>query len=489
MTTSIPRLQAGMGGARHLTRRPEKRRGGMFEALHFRNYRLFWTGQLVSVTGTFMQGTAQQWLVLQLSKDPLALGVVGALQFGPSLVPLGAAVADRWPRRNVLVVTQAISGLLALLLFTLTVTHLVQIWHIYLLAFLLGLVNAVDMPSRQAFISEMVPGDYLLNAVSLNSAQFNVARIAGPGIAGALIALLGVPVLFLLNALSFVAVICGLLLMRVSDLVPVPNTHASRGIQGRLRDIGGGFRFIFGNRTVLITFIMIATVGTMGFNFNVVLPLEATSVLHAGPAVFGLLTSSLGVGALLGALMLARRSAPPTNTLLIATAAIFGLLEAAIALPATIPVVLAVIAVTGIFMSTFGASVNTRIQLSSPPELRGRVMAVFSMVWVGTTPIGNLIVSGVARSAGVHWSLAVSGIPCFLSAVVAFALWRHESRVAAARQPITVAPSPLDATVVPAAPALAEDLPRGANLRGFAARLRDRVPGRPNPHIQAARRD
>ncbi|HKS70819.1 MAG TPA: MFS transporter, partial [Ktedonobacterales bacterium] len=194
---------------------------GIFSALRHRNYRLFWFGQLVSVTGTFMQSTAQQWLVLTLTPNPLALGIVGALQFGPLLIPFGGAIADRWPRRNVLMATQTAAGLLALILFALTVTHAVQLWQVYVLALMLGIVNAVDMPTRQAFVSEMVPADSLLNAVSLNSAQFNASRIVGPGLAGALIALFGVPPLFLLNAVSFIAVIFGLLMMNLKDLVPV----------------------------------------------------------------------------------------------------------------------------------------------------------------------------------------------------------------------------------------------------------------------------
>src|SRR5690348_9734575 len=184
-------------------------RGSMFSALRIRNYRLFWTGQLVSVTGTFMQGTAQQWLVLRLTHDPLALGIVGALQFGPMLFLglFGGAIADRWPRRAVLVVTQSVAGVLALILWLLTVTNAVQIWQVFALALMLGIVNAVDMPTRQSFVSELVPSARLINAVSLNSAQFNVARIAGPGLAGLLIALFDVPFLFLLNAFSFLAVI------------------------------------------------------------------------------------------------------------------------------------------------------------------------------------------------------------------------------------------------------------------------------------------
>ncbi len=408
-------------------RRPEANvnRQRTFSALKFRNYRLFWTGQVVSVTGTFMQSTAQQWLVLKLSHgNPLALGIVGALQFGPLILPLGGAIADRWPRRNVLVVTQGVSAVLAFILFILTAAGITQIWHVCVLALLLGVINMVDMPTRQAFISEMVPPDHLLNAVSLNSAQFNVARIAGPGVGGALIFWLGIPLLFLLNALSFLAVIGGLLVMRPSELMPVPQRDPRHGV-ARIRALGDGFRFIRGNKSVLIAFIMIAVIGTMGFNFNVLLPLEATDVLHADAFVFGLLTSSLGAGALIGALVLARRGGAPTNRLLIGMAAVFGLLETAVALPRSIPATLAVIACAGFFMSSFSAAANTRVQLSSPPELRGRVMSVYSMVFIGTTPIGNLIVGAVASTAGVPWSFVVSGVPCVASALLALYLWRR----------------------------------------------------------------
>src|SRR5260221_330884 len=216
---------------------------GIFSALRYRNYRLFWFGQLVSVTGTFMQGTAQQWLVLSLSSNAIALGMVGAREFGPLLVPLGGAIADRWPRRSVLMCTQAIAGSLALVLFLLTVTGMVQLWHVFVLALLLGVNNAVDMPTRQAFVSEMVPRERLLNAVSLNSAQFNASRIVGPGLAGLLIALFCTPLLFLLNAISFLAVIVGLWLMRPSELMPVTRAAAAHGL-ARLRALGGGARVV-----------------------------------------------------------------------------------------------------------------------------------------------------------------------------------------------------------------------------------------------------
>ena len=381
----------------------------MFTALRHRNYRLFWLGQLISVTGTFMQGTAQQWLVLTLTSNPLALGIVGALQWGPLIVPFGGAISDRWPRRSILVVTQTCSGILACALFALTVTHQIQLWEVYLLALLLGLVNAVDMPTRQAFVSEMVNEDHLLNAVSLNSVQFNAARIAGPALAGVLIAVLGVPPLFFLNAISYIAVIVGLLLMRTSELMPVPPMARAENLAARVRALGDGTRFVWRSPQLLVTFLMLGVIGTLGFNFNVLLPLEAHDALHAGPQIFGLLTSALGIGALLGALWLARRTGAPSNRLLITMAAIFGVFEASVALSHSIPLTLLLIAMTGFAMTSFSASANTRTQLASPPEIRGRVMSVYTMLFVGTTPLGNLLVSEAASIGGVSWSFAHLG--------------------------------------------------------------------------------
>jgi len=401
-------------------------RGAMFSALRIRNYRLFWTGQLVSVTGTFMQGTAQQWLVLRLSHDPLALGIVGALQFGPMLFLglFGGAIADRWPRRTVLVVTQSVAGALALALWALTVTGAVQLWQVFTLALMLGIVNAVDMPTRQSFVSELVPSERLINAVSLNSAQFNVARIAGPGLAGLLIALFDVPFLFFLNAISFLAVIVSLLLMRSSELVAVPQAPRTHGM-ARLRALGDGIRFIRSSRMLAITFLLVGVIGTFGFNFNVLLPLEARVTLHADAIAFGLLSSSLGLGALIGALLLARRSGEPPNKLLVGTALTFGAFEVAVAFFTSQWIVMLLIAGTGFAMSSFSASANTRTQLSSPPILRGRVMSVYTTLFIGTTPIGNLLVSAVAANWGVPMAWVISGIPCLIAGLVAAWLWRR----------------------------------------------------------------
>lgn len=499
---SVKEVRPGAGWSGRRQQRETNVKQGIFSALRFYNYRLFWLGQLISVTGTFMQSTAQQWLVLTLTPNPVSLGIVGALQFGPMLIPLGGAVADRFPRRNVLMVTQAAAGLLAFILFLLTITHVVQLWHVYTLAFLLGLVNTVDMPTRQAFVSEMVPRENLLNAVSLNSAQFNASRIVGPGIAGALIALFGVPPLFLLNALSFIAVIVGLTLMHTSDLIPVPRHVGDE--RSQLQALSDGVRFVWENPRLRVTFLMVGVIGTLGFNFNVLVPLEASNTLHAGPAAFGLLSSALGVGALAGALLLAKRSGQPTNKWLAGMGAAFGLLLGSMLLAHTVQQAMVVMALIGFAMTSFSASANTRVQLASPPEIRGRVMSVYSMVFVGTTPFGNLIVSGLASSTGnVPLSFALSGLPCVLIALVAAYLWsRQPEPITGSQQaasisasqtlPPTIERGDAPANALPVAPPLdadaaaplasTPDLPHAS----LAARILPRTPGQPKLQPRAA---
>lgn len=418
-----PRRTSGSPNTSAHAPKPQSHR--TFAALGFRNFRLFWWGQVVSVTGTFMQSTAQQWLVLTLTKNPLALGVTGALQFGPSLIvgPFAGALIDRYPRRNILFATQIISGILAAALWLLTMLGVVQLWHVYVLALMLGLVTAIDNPTRQAFVSEMVPSSHLLNAISLNSVQFNVARIIGPAVAGELIAILGIPLMFLLNALSFIAVIFGLWAMRTQDLYLTPRrADASKG----MRAMGEGMRFIWANHNLRITMLMVAIIGTMGFNFNVLLPLLAKLTLHAGSQEFGMLTSALGAGALAGALGLARRGGRPTPRILLGTAALFGILESAAGLSSSLFVTLILIAATGAMMSTFAASANTTMQLSSPPEMRGRTMSVYTTIFIGTTPIGNLATSSLAAAFGVPVAFIFSGVPCLLAAGLAGWLWRRE---------------------------------------------------------------
>ena len=474
----------GMSGRAGVSKESKEPRQGMFAALRYRNYRLYWFGQLVSVTGTFMQGTAQAWLVLLLSKNPLSLGIVGALQFGPMLVPFGGAIADRFPRRTILICTQAVAGILALILFLLTVTNTVQLWHVFALAFALGLVNAVDNPTRQAFVSEMVPRESLLNAVSLNSAQFNASRIVGPGLAGELIYLLHVPPLFLLNAISYIAVIAGLVMIRRDELVPMPHSAVLHG-KARIRAMGDGARFVWRTPKLRTTFIMIAVLGIFGFNFNVLLPLEAKTALHAGSQVYGWLSSALGTGALIGALLLAQRRGEPSNRLLVWSGAAFGVLEAAIALTSSLALALVLVACTGFVMSMFSASANTRVQMSSPLELRGRVMSVYVMVFIGTTPIGNLFISSVAGNSGVPSAFVAAGIPCFVVALVAAWIWKRESRgmtAAVAGDPtfVVTAPQPGLPQTQPALPSASQE--RAASLPPRQA------PGQPTPQPRAATR-
>ena len=431
-----------------------------FAALRFRNFKLFWWGQVVSVTGTFMQSTAQQWLVLTLSKNPLALGITGALQFGPSLLlgPFAGGLIDRYPRRNILYVTQAGQAILAVALWALTFSGVVQLWHVYLLALLLGLFTAIDNPTRQAFVSEMVPTSHLLNAISLNSVQFNVARIVGPAIAGALIARLGIPLMFLLNAISFIAVIFGLWLMRAKDLYLTPRAEKGKPLHA-MRE---GVRFIWNNHDVRITFLLITVVGTLGFNFNVLLPLLAKVTLHAGAQEFGLLTSALGLGALAGALLLAWRGGRPTHAMMVGTAAAFGVLEALAGQTHSLIATLIFIAATGVVMSTFSASANTTVQLSAPPEMRGRVMSVYTTIFIGSTPIGNLATSSIAAGFGVPISFAFTGLPCLAAAGIAAWLWRRERGVRSSQGAVvvdsaevalaTTAETRLSAGVVPESP-------------------------------------
>lgn len=419
-----------------------KPRMGAFASLSIRNFRLFWLGQVISVSGTFMQSTAQDWLVLTLApKNPIALGITGALQFGPILLlgPLTGMLIDRYPRRAILFCTQTVAGLQALVLGALTFTHTAQLWHVWALALVLGIVNAVDNPTRQAFVSEMAPPSHLLNAISLNSVQFNVARIFGPAVAGGLIALLGIPLLFFLNGLSFIAVISGLAMMRGEELYPTPRSkNATRGLRG----VGEGMRFIWKDRDIRITFLLLAVVGLMGFNFSVLLPLDARLTLRSSAVDYGFLSASLGVGALAGALLLARRSGKPTRRILIGTALIFGVLEIAAGQMRSLIPTMIFIAATGAMMSAFSASANTITQLSSPPEMRGRVMSVYTMIFMGTTPIGNLTVTSIAAGFGTPASFIAAGAPCILVAIVAFLLWRREDTRALQPQPSRVVDAP-----------------------------------------------
>jgi len=386
-----------------------------FRSLRVRNYRLFATGQVVSLSGTWAQRIAQDWLVLQIAPNPgLALGITTGLQFLPMLLfgLYGGVLADRYDKRTLLVGAQAAMGVLALVLGVLDLSGAVQLWHVYVLAFLLGLASVVDTPVRQAFVSEIVGPAEMPNAVSLNSATFNLSRIVGPAIAGIAINSVGTGWVFLGNAVSYVAVLAGLLAMRPRELQRTG--RVVRG-KGQLRE---GLAYVRSRPELLVPIVLVFMVGTFGLNFQITLALVAKQVYDRGAGSFGLLTSMLALGSLLGALQSARRTGPPRTRVLLGSALAFGLLEVVAGLAPSYAVLAVLLVPTGAAVLTFTTTANSLVQLGSSPEVRGRVMALYVLVFLGGTPIGAPVIGAVAQAAGPRSSLLVGGLVCAVSAVV-----------------------------------------------------------------------
>ena len=385
-----------------------------FRALSGHNYRVWATGAAVSNIGTWMQRTAQDWVVLTelTHNNATAVGIVMALQFGPQvlLLPITGYAADSLDRRKLLFATQAGLGLVALGLGLLIVTGVVQLWHVYAFAFLQGCVAAFDAPARQTFVSELVADEHLSNAVALNSTSFNAGRMIGPAVAGVLIALVGSGWVFLINAASFAATLVALLFMRVHEL----RRRERPQTRGRLSD---GFRYIWQRPDLKAGLVMLFLVGTFGLNFPIFISTMAVSVFHKGAGQFGLLTSVMAVGSVTGALLAARR-ARPRMELLLGGAILFGAgLAAAALMPAYAAFALA-LAVVGVAAQTFTTSANGLMQMSTEPALRGRVMAIFLAVALGTTPVGAPVTGWVADVFGPRWGVAVGAASGFLAALV-----------------------------------------------------------------------
>jgi predicted MFS family arabinose efflux permease len=394
-----------------------------FGSLRVRNYRLFFSSQVVSVTGTWMQSVGQMWLVLHLSGSGLALGLTAALQFTPVLLlgTWGGLVADRADKRKLLMGTQAASASLALALGLLTLTGSVRLWMVFVLASLLGCVNLVDNPARQSFVSEMVGPQRISNAVSLNSAVFTLARVIGPAIAGLLIGVLGIGWCFVGNALSYLPVVVALFAMRPSEL------HRGRPVARGPGQIKEGLRYAWARRELRLPLLLMLAVGTLAFNFTVLLPLMARFAFDSGASTFGLLLSLMGAGSFVGALAAAGRERPGYRLLALAALA-FGVLLLAAAAAPTLPLEMAVLVPLGAAMITFQATGNSLLQIGSEPAFRGRVMALYVIVFIGTTPIGAPLVGWVAQELGPRAGLALGGIATVLAASVAlWAVSRWES--------------------------------------------------------------
>lgn len=375
-----------------------------FASLSNRNYRLYFAGQAVSLTGTWMQRLGQAWLVLELSGSPTLLGVVTAAQFLPLLLagPWGGLIADRVDKRRLLLWTQSSAGALALLLGLLTLSGLVQLWMVMLFALGLGVVTALDNPARQSFVLEMVGPDHVTNAVTLNSIVVNAARAVGPAAAGVLIATAGVAPTFLVDATSYFAVVGALLLMRREELHAAPPTR--RG-PGQLRE---GLAYVRRSPGLLAPLALMAIVGTLAYEFQVVLPVLARQTFAGGADTLGMLNSALGIGAVAGGLLAAGALKPSTRSLVLAALS-FGTFILLAAGAPTLPLALVALFGVGAASITFLATGNSLLQLRAAPAMRGRVMALWSMAFLGTTPLGGPLIGWVAEVAGARVALGLGG--------------------------------------------------------------------------------
>jgi len=393
-------------------------------AFGHRNFRLFWFGQLISLAGTWMQSVAQAWLVLQLTSDPLALGIVAAAQFTPVLVlGLFAGVyADAVNKRTALIWTQVGAAVLALVLGLLVFGNVVQVWQVFVLALLLGVVNAFDMPIRQAFVVEMVGRDDVANAVALNSAVFNGTRIIGPAIAGIFIATVGIAPLFFFNAISYLAVVAGLLMMRTSELHrPRERLTVGRNPRSVVNHLVEGLRYVRSTRLILIPIVVLGVVSTFTLNFQVLIPVFARDVLHGEADTYGFLMAASGAGSLVSALAIAFFMRP-TMRLLLAGTAVIGAGFIGLSVIVSLPLDMVLMFIVGFGVIAMAATTNTTIQLSTPDALRGRVMSVYTTVFAGSVPFGGLFSGILAAAAGVQVALAVGGVIALLAAIGA-AVW------------------------------------------------------------------
>jgi len=407
-------------------------RGGRFNstfrALRNRNYRLYYFSQMVSLSGTWMQTIAQAWLVLQITNSKIALGTVTMLQFLPItiFVLFAGVIADRVPKRRFLFFTQGLAMSQALALTVLVWSGHVQLWHVYLLATVLGLVNAFELPTRQAFVVDMVGKQDLINAIALNSGMFNAARLVGPGIGGLVIAVAGLKAAFLFNAISFVPVFVALALMRAAELYTDRRPQERGNPFAELRE---GLAYAFRTPSALLIVILLIFVGTFGYNFTVMLPLVDRYVLHRGPGGLGLLTGALGLGAVISALVIAGREAA-TKRMLFIGGACFAALLGAVAVSQWFVLTLVLLLLAGIASTAFQATSNTSMQLIAPDRLRGRLMALYMLLFAGSTPFGGFFTGLMAEHLGVPAAVGICAGLTMLGIIAGFLYYAsHRSQI------------------------------------------------------------
>ncbi len=405
------------------------RAAAAFRALKHRNFQLFFSGQIISLVGTWMQTVAQAWLIYRLTGSGTLLGWLGFVGQFPIflLSPVAGLVADRWPRRRVVIATQSISMLLAFILAALTLSHRIgpqrvteSTWEIIGLATMLGVVNAFDVPARQSFLIEMVGREDLLNAIALNSSMFNLARVAGPAIAGAVVAIVGEGWCFLLNGVSYLAVIAGLFMMRIDRSRPV---HDGSAPLEKLRE---GFRFARQTKPIRALLELVAIVSFMALPFSVVMPIFAVQILHGGASAYGALMGAVGVGAMFGALAIAMREQLRGLGKVVAWAAT-GLGASLVLFSAShwYWISFTILIVSGFTMMMQFTATNTLIQAMVPDQLRGRVMSMYAMMFLGMSPIGSLIAGALADRIGAPVTVAIGGLASCLGGLAFARRWPH----------------------------------------------------------------
>jgi MFS family permease len=398
--------------------------GNTLRALRHRNFQLFFTGQVISVTGTWMESVAQAWLIYRLTGSSVLLGLVSfANQIPVFLIsPVGGHLADRWSRHRIIIVTQSASMVIALLLAWLTLSNRIQIWQLFVLATLLGIVNAFDVPARQSFLVEMVGREDMINAIALNSTMFNAARLVGPAIAGVLVAKFGEGWCFFANGISYVAVIGGLLAMRLAPFTP---KQASASAWQNIRD---GFGYVARTAPIRTLLGMLAVLSFFGLPFTVLMPIFADAILHQGPQGFGLLMSFVGLGAMFGALLLASRTdVAGLSRWLVTASTVFSGCLFGFAFSRSLPLSCGLMLVAGFSMMIHVGSTNTLIQSMVPDHYRGRVMSVYSMMLIGMSPLGAMTAGFEASHFGAPFTIALGASVCFVAAT-AFFLQRQTFR-------------------------------------------------------------